>query len=348
MESSSHSDESPRHAKIGIKDEYDQKPYVSYPLLPALTNCSRLENIPIQSTIAQFIRSGQAAFGSVGPQLLECNDVSGEVQNWMLGRVRERLSGASDLYHDDVLILRPLLQLEYSAGPGSSNTTGLCYLLPELLRLMKSNLTYTVTFTSHVLEFSNNEVPQSIKEDLLRAVAQVLDAVSLDMRDQRNIECQLAAFGGTKRGEFSGPRPLEKYSAAALGIFTKRFYSVGLYKPVESMLQRFQLEMVHAHSLDLHTIYVPFLQELIGLMLVYGIPMTNVVYSAFFETVLQQYFERFVGLQANQKTSVEQKSWRDRGIAARVALERFDHSYFRDILGDRYDSGVLSAMMNLP
>lgn len=263
--------------------------------------------------------------------------MSGEVQSWMLGRVRETLAAASELTHDDVLTLRPLLQLKYSTG--NSHSTGLYCLLPELLRLMRSNLTYAVTFTNYVLDAPRTEVSQSMKDELLSAVAQDLSAFSIDMRDQETV---------SNHGDVSGPQPQAKHSAAALGIFIKHFYNAGLYKPIESMLAHLRSEMAHAQSIDLHIIYVPLLQELIGLMLVYGIPITNVTYSAFFEVVLRQYLERFVGLRANQAAAAEQARWKQRGLAARAMLKSFDHSHFRDILGDRYDNVVLPAMMELP
>lgn len=267
----------------------------------------------------------------------------------MLGHVLERLSSASELHHEDIVMLRPLLQLEYStAGSGNPDSSGFYCLLPELLRLMKSNLTCAVTFTNYVLDASDNEVSKAIKEELLRAVAQVLGAVSIDMRDQDTISRQLAAFNEINHGDLSEPHPQAKLSPAAFGTFIKYFYSVGLYKPIEAMLAHFRTEMIHAHSVDLHTIYVPILQELISLMLIFGIPMTNATYSAFFEVVLQEYFARFVGPKADQMTAMEQTSWNQRATAARSMLESFDHSHFRDILGQRYDSSVLPVMMELP
>ncbi|KAF1354263.1 hypothetical protein EJ07DRAFT_158659 [Lizonia empirigonia] len=321
MDQSSHRDGRLTEGQIGIKDEYEQK---------------LLNSISSHSTIAQFIKSGQAAFGSVDPALLQKHkEVPGEVHKWMLGHVRERLASASELYYEDIVMLRPLLQLEYStAGSGNPDSTGFYCLLPELLRLMKSNLTCAVTFTNYVLDASDNEVSKAMKEELLRAVAQVLGAVSIDMRGQDTI---------SRHGGLSEPHPQAKLSPAAFGTFIKYFYSIGLYKPIEAMLAHFRTEMVHAHSVDLHTIYVPILQELISLMLIFGIPMTNATYSAFFEVVLQEYFARFVGPKADQTTAMEQTSWNQRAIAARSMLESFDHSHFRDILGQRYDSSVLPA-----
>lgn len=261
----------------------------------------------------------------------------------MLDRVRERLATASDLYHDDVLILRPLLELEYP-----NNSTGLHTLLPELLRLMRSNLTYVVIFTNHVLDAPPNEVSRTLKDDLLRAVAQDLGEVSIDMREYGAIERQLALFEEKKQDEPHQIRPLAKLSAPALGLFTKHFYNLGLYKPIEILLTHLQIEIAHGHSIEIHTLYVPYLQELIGLMLMYGVPMTNVTYRSFFESVLRSYFELFVGQEPAQKHREEHEIWTKRAHATRCSLESFDHSYFRDILGDRYDNDVLPALMRLP
>ncbi|KAF2623232.1 hypothetical protein BU25DRAFT_180156 [Macroventuria anomochaeta] len=328
MNTTTHNGGRAKEAKTSIKGEYEQK---------------LLESTPSQSTIAHFNKSGQAAFGNVDAQLLKKHsEAPGKVQKWMLDRVRESLAAASELYHDDVLILRSLLGLKYSA-----NTTGFQFLLPELSRLMRSNLTYAVTFTNYVFDAPTSEVPRTTKDDLLRAVAQDLGAVSIDMRDHENIERQLAAFERKKDEDIPGPRPLAKLSAAALGLFTKHFYGLGMYKPIESMIAHLRSEMDHALEQDLHTTYVPFLQELIGLMLMYGIPLANATYSSFFESVLQHYFMRFIGQEPEQKNSAKQKSWTRRAIAAHGTLESFDHSYFCDILGERYAIDVLPALVKL-
>ncbi|KAF3044959.1 hypothetical protein E8E11_005065 [Didymella keratinophila] len=303
----------------------------------------KLDSIPSDSTITQFIKSGQAAFGSIDPRSLQdCNETSYEVQKWMLDRVRERLAAASDLYHDDILILRSLLKLEYSA-----DTTGYQYLQPELSRLMISNLTYAAAFTKSVWDASLNEVPRTFKDEVLRDVARVLGDVCIDMRKYETIEGQLAIPARNNNGDLPKPCPLNKLSAAQLGEFTKQLYGSGHYKPVEFMLANLRSAMDHALIMDLHTLYVPFLQELIGLMLMYGIPLTNAIYSAFFESVLLNYLQRFVGQEPAQRDSVEHSSWTTRATAARGRLEAFDHSYFQDILGDRYGAAVLPALMKL-
>lgn len=263
------------------------------------------------------------------------------MQKWMLDRVRERLVAASDLYHDDILILRSLLKLEYSA-----DTTGYQYLQSELSRLMTSNLTYAVAFTKSVCDASLNEVPRSFKDEVLRDVARGLGDVCIDMREYETIEGQLAIHERNKNGDSPKPCPLKKLSADQLGEFTKHFYSSGHYKPVESMLANLRSAMHHALIMDLHTLYVPFLQELISLMLIYGIPMTNAIYSGFFENVLLNYLQRFVGQEPAQH-SAEHNTWTPRAAAARGRLEAFDHSYFQDILGDRYGTAILPALMKL-
>jgi hypothetical protein len=303
----------------------------------------RLDSIPNNSTVAQFIKSGQAAFGSVDPQIFQdCNKTSGEVQKWMLDQVREKLATASDLYHDDILILRSLLKLEYSA-----DTTGYQYLQSELSRLMISNLTYAAAFTKSVCDASLNEVPRRFKDEVLRDVAHGLGDVCIDMRKYETIEGQLAIHERNKNGDLPAPCPLDKLSAAQLGEFTKQFYGSGYYKPVEFMLAKLRSAMDHALIMDLHTLYVPFLQELIGLMLMYGIPLTNTIYSAFFESVLLNYLQRFVGQEPIQRNSAEHSSWMPRAAAARGRLEAFDHSYFQDMLGDRYGAAILPALMKL-
>ncbi|KAF3048356.1 hypothetical protein E8E12_011722 [Didymella heteroderae] len=296
----------------------------------------RLDSIPRSSTIAQFIKSGQAAFGSIDPQILQgCNETSGGMQKWMLDRVHEQLAAASDLYHDDILILRSLLKLEYSA-----DTTGYQHLRSELSRLMISNLTYAAAFTKSVSDASLNEVPRRFKDEVLRDVARDLGDICIDMRNYETIEGQVAVHLRNKDGESPKPCPLEKLSAAQLGDFTKQFYGSGLYKPVESMLANLRSAMDQALTMDLHTLYVPFLQELIGLMLMYGIPLTNAIYSAFFESVLLNYLQRFVGQEPAQRSSAEHDLWAPRAAAARGRLEAFDHSYFREILGEHFTTST--------
>ncbi|KAJ4984197.1 hypothetical protein SVAN01_10305 [Stagonosporopsis vannaccii] len=310
--------------------------------MPLLT-MRRLDTIPSQSSIAQFVRSGQAAFGNIDIQQLENrSQASGEVQKWMLEQVRKRLAAASQLPHDDLIILRPLLKLEYT-----SNVTGVQFLYPELSRHMKSNLACAVAFTNGVLESSVDEVPQAIKDDLLRGVAQDMSTVSIDMRDHEAINRQLAAFEYRETAaDAAESPPLAKLSSPALGLFMKHLYGLRLFQPVESMLTQLRSEMNHALIMDLHLVYVPFLQELIALMLIYGIPMKDAAYSDFFESVLQNYLQRFVG-QEKEYENLEHRSWRVRADAACGALESFDHSYFREILGDRYDSVVLPVLRTL-
>jgi hypothetical protein len=260
----------------------------------------------------------------------------------MLDRVRERLAAASDFYHDDILILRSLLKLEYSA-----DTTGYQYLQSELSRLMISNLTYAAAFTKSVCDASLNEVPRRFKDEVLRDVARGLGDVCIDMRRYETIEGQLAIHKRNKNGDSPRPCPLDKLSAAQLGEFTKQFYASGHYKPVEAMLANLRSAIDQALIMDLHTLYVPFLQELIGLMLMYGIPLDNAIYSAFFESVLLNYLQRFVGQEPAQENTAEHCSWTPRAAAARGRLEAFDHSYFQDILGDRYGAVILPALMKL-
>lgn len=328
-----------------IKIESEQKSYVLTGLLrmPLLT-FQRLDNIPAQSTIAEFVRSGQLAFGSLDTRPSETHSqASGEVRTWMLEQVRERLAAASELHHDDVITLRPLLKLEYT-----SDVTGLQCLYPELSRHMRSNLSYAVAFTNCVLESSASEVPQTIKDGLLRDVAQDMSTVSIDMREHEAVSGQLAAFEHRKdAADGVESQPLAKLSSAALGLFTKHLYGSGLFGPVETMLTHLRSEMNHALILDLHRIYIPFLQDLIGLMLVYGIPMKEAVYSGFFEGVLHNYLQRFVGQETKDVESLEHRSWTLRADSARGLLESFDHAYFEAILGDRYKVVVLPVLNRL-
>jgi len=212
---------------------------------------------------------------------------------------------------------------------------------------MISNLTYAAAFTKSVSDASLNEVPQKFKDEVLRNVAHGLSDVCIDMRKYETIEGQLAIHERKKNGDSPEPRPLDKLSAAQLGEFTKQFYGSGHYEPVELMLANLRSAMDHALIMDLHTLYVPFLQELIGLMLMYGIPLTNAIYSAFFESVLLNYLQRFVGHEPAQSNNTEHNSWTPRAAAARGRLETFDHSYFQDILGDRYGAAILPALMEL-
>lgn len=258
----------------------------------------------------------------------------------MLKQVRQKLTVLSDLYQDDFLALRSLLKLDFSP-----ETTGFHYLSSEISRLTKSNLTYAVTFTNGVVEAPTREVSQITKDDVIRDVAQYLGEVSIDMRTHESVERQVAVSNESNDQDF---RPVAKLLPAALGLFTKHFYGTGLYYPVEAMLARLCLQMQFALALDLHSVYVPFLQELIGLMLMYGIPMKNSTYSAFFNSVLCNYFDRFVGTETTDKSSAEHDSWTQRGNAARIMLESFDHSYFQDILGPRYESNILPAFTELP
>lgn len=260
----------------------------------------------------------------------------------MLNGVRERLAAASDLYHDDILILRSLLKLEYSA-----NTTGYRYLQAELSRLMIHNLTYAAVFTKSVCDAPLDEVPRRLKDEVLRNVAGGLGDVCIDMRQYETIEDQLAIHERNKNGDSPQPCPLKKLTAASLGEFTKHFYGSGHYKAVESLLANLRSAMDHALVMDLHIIYIPFLQELIGLMLMYGIPLTNAIHSAFFESVLLNYLQRFVGQEPAQRNSTEYSSWVPRAATARGRLEAFEHSYLHDILGDRYGATILPALMKL-
>lgn len=309
-----------------------------------------VHSIPSQTTIAQFIKSGQLAFGSVDAQsLASYNDKPGQVQKWMLDEIRGKLAAASHLYQDDILILRPLLKLKYPAVDATTiYATGYDCLLPEILRLLKSNLTYAVTFTNYVLAGSDTEVPRAFKEDLLHAVAQILGEVSMDTRERETIESQTVAHEKTKHEDVPQPQLLTKLSPDALGAFVKHFYGLGLYKPIETMLTNLQSATSQAHSIDIHLIYLPFLQKLISLMLIYGVPYTNAKYSSFFANILQQYFVRFVGQEPAQHNSTEHEAWKGRALAACSTLDSFDHSYFQEILGDQYERIVLSAMMKLP
>lgn len=212
---------------------------------------------------------------------------------------------------------------------------------------MVSNLTYAASFTSSVCDASLNEVPQEIKDELLRDVASGLGNICIDMRKYETIKGQSAIKERDKNGASSEPCPLDKLSAAQLGDFTKRFYGLGHYKSVETMLANLRSAMDHAPVIDLHTLYIPFLQELIGLMLMYGIPMGNAIYSAFFESVLVNYLQRFVGQEPVQGNSAEHISWISRAAAARGRLETFDHSYFQDILGKKYTVVVSPALLKL-
>ncbi|KAJ8119051.1 hypothetical protein OPT61_g90 [Boeremia exigua] len=296
-----------------------------------------------QSSVAQFLKSGQVAFGSVDTRVLGENDSTpGEVQDWMLDQVRERLASASDLHHEDVFTLPSLLPLECG-----QNKTGFQCIYPELSRLMKSNLTYAVAFTNQVLEASIEEVPRIMKDDLLRNIAQDMSTVCIDMRDSEAVDRQLETLGQKRDETLTESRPLAKHSPAALGLFTKNLYGLGLFHQVESMLSRLRSEMDHALILDLQTIFVPFLQELIGLMLVFGVPMTNRAYGLFFESVLQNYFERFVGQESKGSHGIENRSWNLRAQTALSTMEKFDHYYFQEIMGDQYAVVVMPVLAKL-
>ena len=284
--------------------------------------------------MSQFVESRQAAFEVNAPE---------DTPKWVLEQVRGILRAASDLYQGDFLILRSLLKLE-----SSPDMTGFQYLSAEIARLIKSNLTYAVTFINCVVDAPNNEVPRATKDDVLRDIGQHLGEVSIDMRTHEAIEQQLAALDDKKKKDGTECRPVAKLSPAAFGRFTKHFYGIGLFHPIELMLACLQLEMKHALVLDLHSLYIPFLQELVGLMLMYGIPMTNDTYSAFFECVLRNYLDRFVGAESEEKSSAAHDTWTQRANAARIMLETFDHSYFQDILGARYESNILPAFNKLP
>ena len=226
--------------------------------------------------------------------------------------------------------------------------TGFQYLSAEIGRLVKSNLTYAVAFINCVVDAPIKEVPRATKDDVLRDIAQHLGEVSIDMRTHEAVERQLAALDDKTDRDGTECRPLAKLSPAAFGRFTKHFYGIGLFHPIELMLACLQLEMKHALVLDLHSLYIPFLQELVGLMLMYGIPMTNDTYSAFFECVLRNYLDRFVGVESEENSSADHEAWAKRANAARIMLETFDHSYFQDILGARYESNILPAFNKLP
>lgn len=270
-------------------------------------------------------------------------DAPKEKPVWVLEQVHGILRTASDLYQGDFLVLRPLLKLEFSP-----DVTGFQYLSAEITRLVKSNLTYAVAFINCVVDAPSDEVPRATKDDVLRDIAQHLGEVSIDMRTHEAVEQELAALDDKTDKDGTKCRPVAKLSPAAFGRFTKHFYGIGLFHPIELMLACLQLEMKHALVLDLHSLYIPFLQELVGLMLMYGVPMTNHTYSAFFECVLCNYLDRFVGVESGEKSSAEHDTWTQRANAARIMLETFDHSYFQDILGARYESNILPAFNKLP
>ncbi|KAF2996850.1 hypothetical protein E8E13_003912 [Curvularia kusanoi] len=261
----------------------------------------------------------------------------------MLEQVREILNAASDLYQGDLLLLISLFKLEFSP-----ETTGFHYLSAAIARLIKPNLTYMVAFINCVVDAPVQEVSQTTKDDVLRDVGLYLGEVSIDMRTHEAVERQLAAIDEMQDKDGFVARPMAKLSPGAFGLFTKRFYGIGQFLPVESMLACLQLEMKHALVMDLHSIYVPFLQHLVGLMLMYGIPMQNDTYSAFFDCVLCNYLERFVGIDSEDENSAEHNAWSHRANAARIMLGSFEHSYFEDILGARYESTIKPAYMKLP
>jgi hypothetical protein len=310
---------------------------------------TRLDKIPGQLTPAQFIKSEQARFTDIiSKETDEENTISGNVNNWVLDRIHKQLATASELHHDDILVLRPLLSLNYpTVDSKNPHSTFFDHILPDLLRLMKSNFSCCITFTNYVLDAPNDDVPPSIKEDLLHAVANILGQASLDVRDQKDIEHHMVEYEETKHENTPRPQPLAKLSASALSVFVRHIFSSSLYEPAENSLDHFSIELGRTRGIDLHLTYIPFLQDLIGLMLIYGIPWTNAAYVGYFESSLQQYFERFVGQKPIQQNSTEYEAWEQRACAARSLLESFDHSYFREILGHRYDVVVLPAMMEL-
>ncbi len=267
----------------------------------------------------------------------------------MLDRIHAKLASTSELFHDDVAALRPLLGLSYGvSGIAGAERTALQRLLPEFMRILKLNLSYTIAFTNYMLDTAASEVPQTTREDLVRAVAQILGTISIDMRNQDTINGQVIAYERTKHTTMPERQPIQKPSAAAFGIFIKHFYGQGLYTSVGLMISNLHSEVGRALGTTLHTIWLPFLQELISLMLIYGIPFTDAIYSQFFECVLQEYFKNFVGQEPTLQNSAEHKSWQQRADAACYSLDSFDHSYFQEILGKKYESVVLSGMTKLP
>ncbi|KAJ4321621.1 hypothetical protein N0V94_002820 [Neodidymelliopsis sp. IMI 364377] len=308
-----------------------------------------LDDIPGHITPAQFIKSEQIRInGTASKRRNEQNTDSGTANNLMLDRMHKQIVAASELHCDDILVLRPLLSLDYAAVDSKKpHSTFFDHILPDLLRLMRSNFSCCITLTNHVLDAHNDEVPPPMKEDLLCAVANILSHASLDVRDQKDIENQTIDYEETKYEEIPKPQPLAKLSASALSVFVGHIFSSNLYEPAENSLDHFSIELRRTHGIDLHLTYIPFLQDLIGLMLIYGIPWTNAAYVGYFESSLQQYFERFVGQKPTQQNNTEYEAWEQRACAARSLLESFDHSYFREILGQRYDVVVLPAMMEL-
>lgn len=327
-----------------MRDERKETSYVAQIQTTSLLTIRRLDSIQNQLTKVQNTRSGQATLNNIGSSPLhKYDEAPGKIPECIFNQIHEKLADAADLYPDDLLTLRPLLKQE---NPPSS--TFFHFLLPELMRLMRSNIAYAVAFTNYMLAAPISEVPQTTRDNLLHAVARELGAVSIDLREQETVQRQYVALERQQHVDTSELRALVEVSGAALGLFTKHFYNSGLFKQIESMLANLRSEMVHVHSIDLHTTYLPFLQELIGLMLMYGIPLTNTTYSSFFTSVLQEYFDRFIGLEPKQSNSTEHQVWTQRALTARATLMSFDHTYFREILGDRYDRDVLPALNQLP
>jgi hypothetical protein len=82
-------------------------------------------------------------------------------------------------------------------------------------------------------------------------------------------------------------------------------------------------------------------------MLTWGVPFTEKVYELFFQSVLYEYFTRYVGAAPVDTDCEEFRAWKRQGEVAWTALKILDHDYLPELLGPWYTTNVEPRMTAL-
>lgn len=255
-------------------------------------------------------------------------------QKRILNEVCKRLKNARTLSYDDMLYLRTLL-----AAPYSNTESSFDILRHDLLRLLGLKLDLLVTFTNLVLDCPKaDKLLEQTETNLLDALAGKLGKASVSTDNPAS---------GAPLELSAEPRSEPQVSAAALSQFTKHFYVVGRYDAISDMLKNLIVKMSSVRVTDLPTIYIPFLQHLVALMLTWGVPFTEKVYELFFQSVLYEYFTRYVGAAPVDTDCEEFRAWKRQGEVAWTALKILDHDYLPELLGPWYTTNVEPRMTAL-
>ena len=226
--------------------------------------------------------------------------------------------------------------------PFTSFQTTFDVLRNSLVSLLGSNLTILVTFANHIFDKPDiNLLPKDVREDLLNTIAESMTAAPI--------------YAGTTVDGVPSQRFLKSRSAQTephasakvLSEFTKHMYKQQRWEIVCNMLVNLVRQMSSARISDLDTIYIPFLHMLFSRMILWRVPLYEEEYVLLFQTVLCQYFERFVRDMLSDHTSQQYKNWRRRALTARKRLYFLDSQQFEEILGSRYTTEIEPIMKAL-